>query len=378
MIKASVVYSMVNEHATIMDYKSFTAEDLTNDAFFKEWVLNPTKANDQFWKDFLNSNPHQRAVVEEAKEFVLLLSSDVESVEDIHEIQKIKRNIDQAIFATDFTNSEVEPTHELSDLETTTSLYSIYYKITACLVLTILAGFSFYYLRIRTTKSKDQLSATKLEAPRGKRTFITLSDGTKIWLNADSHLEYKKTFKNLPTREVYLDGEAFFDVAEDKSKPFIVHTSDVSIKVLGTAFNVRSFAQDPIIETTLVRGRITINSKATPHDEIALLPLEQAVFKKESQELILHRHIEADNYTSWKHGELVFDEKPLADIIKDLERWYNVRIHMDNLNEQKCSFSGRFKNERLEEVLELFKSSDDVSFEIKNNDVFIIGNPCNN
>ena len=358
-----------------MDYNSFIAEDFINDSFFKEWVLNPTKANDQFWRNFLNSNPGKKEDIEEAKEFILLLNSDVDSDDNFHEIQKIKRKIDHVIYASDFTENNVRQADELISETNATFLYS---KIAASLVLILLAGISLYYFKFRTVKNNNLLSATKLEAPRGKRTFITLSDGTKIWLNADSHLEYKRSFKDLPTREVYLEGEAFFDVAEDKSKPFIVHTSDVSIKVLGTAFNVRSFAQDPIIETTLVRGRIAINSKATPNEQLALLPLEQAVFKKESQELILRRHIETDNYTSWKQGELVFNEKPLPDIIKDLERWYNVKIHMDNLSEQKCSFSGRFKNERLEEVLELFKSSDDVSFEIKNKDVFIIGNPCNN
>src|SRR5690606_11338540 len=128
----------------------------------------------------------------------------------------------------------------------------------------------------------EDVSYREVQTPRGDRSLTVLDDGTQVWLNANSTLRFATDFVAGNTREVFLDGEAFFDVVEDKSKPFIVHASGVSVEVLGTAFNVLSYDDDGVVETTLVRGKIDIvPNGGDSNSHLTLLPNQRAVFNRE-------------------------------------------------------------------------------------------------
>jgi transmembrane sensor len=209
-----------------------------------------------------------------------------------------------------------------------------------------------------------------------KQSFIVLEDGTRVWLNVASTLRYADSFKDKAIREVYLEGEAFFDVAEDKKKPFIVSTSGVSIKVLGTAFNVRSYPQDASVETTLLRGKVTVQSQENDVVPVVLAPNEKAVFTKKSKSIVSEKIGNADTYTAWKEGIIVFDDKPFSYILETLERWYGVRIIMEDEHSMNCTFSARFKNKTLQEVLEIFKTTESINYSMEENHVMITGKLC--
>src|SRR5437773_11061947 len=151
--------------------------------------------------------------------------------------------------------------------------------VAAVLTGIILSSYFFIFQR-KNTQSKA-VAINEIEAKKGARSYMLLPDGTKVWLNSDSKLEYKDNF-NDSIREVTLSGEAYFDVVKDAAHPFIVHTSDIDIRVLGTAFNVKSYPKESSIETTLIHGLIEVTNKKLPGSpKVILNPHEKLVFRKQ-------------------------------------------------------------------------------------------------
>jgi transmembrane sensor len=184
-----------------------------------------------------------------------------------------------------------------------------------------------------------------------KRTVI-LSDGSLVTLNGGSTLSFNTKGKR---REARLSGEAYFDVKHIADRPFYVNTSQIEIKVLGTAFNVKSYSDEDAVETTLIRGKVTVKNLREPNQSqpIELTPNEQAVFNKTTY-LLSKTVPETDSGTAWRKGILVFEDEPVKDILAEIGKWYNVDF---TLEEQPgdCRFNIFIENETLDEVLQLFE-----------------------
>lgn len=224
-------------------------------------------------------------------------------------------------------------------------------------------------------QTSPQINA-KVTSSSGEIILKVLSDGTKIWLNAESSIVYPVSFSGLRTREVFLSGEAFFDVAEDEEHPFIVRTKDISIKVLGTAFNVKSYEGDPTVKTTLVRGKVQIQSgKGDKEKAVELKPNQQAVFSHSTEKMTL-LSVEAENFISWNSGSLVFKDEILYDVVKSLERWYGVAIHIPDGSNMDCRLTARIDKESLDQTLEMLQSLTGITYQIEGNKVYIRGNIC--
>lgn len=169
----------------------------------------------------------------------------------------------------------------------------------------------------------SQAMLTECHVENGQTKVLRLSDGTQVRLNAGSSLFYPQCFSRLfSRRDVYLDGEAHFDVAENGSQPFIVHVGNLKVKVLGTHFNVKAYPAEELVTTTLEQGRVKVYG-----DKIAmtLLPDEQAVYNRISGKMT-KRSVDSGNYNQWMKGKLLFDQTPLKVIIADLQRRYDVSI----------------------------------------------------
>lgn len=166
----------------------------------------------------------------------------------------------------------------------------------------------------------------QLVIPYGKTSEILLPDGTKVYLNAGSRLVYPEYF-NDKNREVFLVGEAFFEVIEDKTHPFVVQTTDLRIKVLGTKFNVSAYPSENVIETVLTEGKVRLehNNSGLFSVSTDLLPNQLAAFYKVSGEVKL-QNVNTDNYTLWKDGVFKFESTDLNRVVKRLERYYNIRF----------------------------------------------------
>jgi ferric-dicitrate binding protein FerR (iron transport regulator) len=200
-------------------------------------------------------------------------------------------------------------------------------------------------------------------SPAGSISEWTLPDGTIIFLNAGSEIKYSSETRG--PRTVHLTGEAWFDVAQDKKRPFIVSTPWYDIKVTGTKFNVKAYEIDREVITTLEKGKIILMSTGDFRfgDDITLQPGEQAVFDKNSRELAL-KNVNTRWYTSWKDNKLIFMNMDLKDLIVLLERKYGVNIVVKNPDILSYHCDGTFKNETIIEVLEIIKKTLPINYNI--------------
>jgi ferric-dicitrate binding protein FerR (iron transport regulator) len=205
--------------------------------------------------------------------------------------------------------------------------------------------------------------------PYGKRIEITLADGTRIWLNSGSQLSYPVSFTS-NSREVYLSGEAFFEVESDPSKPFQVITDDMKIEATGTRFNVTSYANDPTTQTVLLSGKVSAGKNKRFARTVDIEPGERIAYNKQEDNLMKDR-VDVELYASWIDGYLIFDNEPVDEVFRKLERYYNKNILTEKLS-GRPTFTGKLDlADDLEKVLEniAFSASFSVEFE---NDTFII------
>lgn len=214
----------------------------------------------------------------------------------------------------------------------------------------------------------------EVTSSNGQIVLTVLPDGTKVWLNAQSRLLYPSRFGN--TREVTLEGEAYFDVVEDKARPFIVHADDITIRVLGTAFNIKSYPDDRAISTTLVRGKVVIETQDNPKaPPIELKPNQQAVFSHASNDIELHQ-VDANRYASWTNGSLIFEDDQVYDVLKTLERWYGVHIRVPEPSNLECRLTAKIDKETLSETMELLQALTGMRYTVTDNEVIIQGKIC--
>lgn len=207
--------------------------------------------------------------------------------------------------------------------------------------------------------------------PYGQIFKLKLSDGTLVWLNAGSRLRFPQTFVNADkTRMVYLEGEAFFDVAKNRDRPFIVNTHEVDVKVLGTKFNISSYETDDYIATTLVEGSVGVYETGTPENGTRLIPGFQANYDKFGNSFSKTK-VDTYIYTAWMEDRLVIDNLKFSEILVRLERRYAVKFvnRAESLNDE--IYKGEFEDEDIESVLETISLSTPFNYEINQNMIII-------
>ncbi|PCH68356.1 MAG: hypothetical protein COC06_09655 [Bacteroidales bacterium] len=208
-----------------------------------------------------------------------------------------------------------------------------------------------------------------IEIPRGGEYQLTLSDGTKVWLNSETVIKYPVAFSSVK-REVQLTGEAYFEVTENKASPFIVTTAKMKVNVFGTSFNVRAYNNENIT-TTLVSGSVSINQTANLK-EYKLQPNEQAIVSDQKTTI---KNVIVDQYIAWKDGRILFEENTLEEIFSNLSRWYNIDVVYTNTEIKKLRFSIDLKRyDDFNEILEILELTKKVKFEIQNNTLLIMKN----
>ncbi|WP_408030357.1 FecR family protein [Tenacibaculum xiamenense] len=226
---------------------------------------------------------------------------------------------------------------------------------------------SLYFLNNTHNEQQIEIAQNDVkETQYGQKFTLTLSDGTIVKLNSDSRIIYPKKFSG-STREIELEGEAFFDVAHNPDKPFIIKTGDLSTKVLGTSFNIQAYKESKNIEVTLATGKVALYNKNKLTSN--LTPSEQASFSKTSGELNIKK-VDISKYIEWKEGVLRFENTSLAEASIKLEKWFGVQFKFENDQIKNCHFTGVFKNESLQNIL------DNISF-IKPNITYKFNNDKN-
>ncbi len=233
-------------------------------------------------------------------------------------------------------------------------------KIAAAVIIGLLAG--AYVASLIRTKVEPVYYAA--HSPKGSVSQLIMPDSSIVFLNADSRVRYRMEGKN-KIREVYLEGEAWFDVARNKKKPFIVHTPFYDVKVTGTQFNIKAYESDRELTTTLEEGQILIQSSGYFRlaEDIILKPGEQMVLDKDSKEVSI-KNVNPEWFTSWKDNKLIFVNMDLKELMVLLERKYGVNIEVKNKEILKLHFDGTIKNESIIEFLEIIKKALPIDYKV--------------
>lgn len=262
-----------------------------------------------------------------------------------------------------------------------------HYIRTLLAVAAVFAGLIFFsWLYVKQFRSQSGIAETsRIEtiAKPGAKSRLLLPDGSTVWLNSGSRISYPASFTD-SLREVELEGEAYFDVAKNAGRPFVVHTRDIDVRVLGTAFNVKCYPEDGRTEATLIRGSVLVSKTGGSRQETVLLrPHEKVVVYRapENVSAVPHEMIvkplkrnAADTAmveTAWVYNKLVFDGEDFREIATEMERWYNVKIVINDSTIARYRFHAKFENESITEVLAALRLSLPFAFKINDNEVNI-------
>jgi transmembrane sensor len=240
-------------------------------------------------------------------------------------------------------------------------------RVAAMFILPVLTAAGVYFYMSRNQSPTAPLIVS---VERGQKANITLPDGSKVWLNSQSKLTYSANF-NIKKRELQLDGEAYFEVAHNPNKPFIVQSKDISVEALGTAFGVKAYDEDNLASSILMRGKVRVT---TPDGEAILLPNDRIMYDKTTRKKAKNTVTNATDFTGWIHNELRFENESLGDIAKTIQRIYNVEIVFASEKLKNQHYTGTINNNSLESVLNIISLTSPVSFQINDQQVTLSEN----
>ncbi len=237
--------------------------------------------------------------------------------------------------------------------------------IAAALLISVAAGYLAHWLNY-TPKQEHFMASQATQA--GERKVITLTDGSKVTLNNRSELRYASDFDG-NKREVWLKGEAFFDIKRDTKRPFIVHTEQLNVRVLGTSFNVRSYQNDKQTSVGVVTGKVGVN-KANADKTYMLLPGNLLSYHKTS-DAFNQQTLSTDEILGWQNGLLVFHQEAIEEIVPELERWYNVSVQVNRKHLLKKRITASFSRKSLPAVMEILSKTGGFTYVIDQDKVQI-------
>lgn len=363
------------ESFPVTDYSNFEVEDFLHDDFFIDWVLKATPEQQDFWDQWLSKNPDRKNIVEKAR---LIISSIV--------VEPLECELTEAE-----VNSMVTYVHEHGFNEAAESnivLVKFYqtkwFRFAALLLAFVTAGLIFS--KIRTGSDLKEQSFVQVADPylnvinnTQQTKLVRMNDGSLAVLKPGSGLKYLKTFKN--KREVFLDGEAFFEIHKNPAMPFLVHSHDMVVRVLGTSFTVKSFNNNQTFKVIVNTGKVLVyNQKAvTTADKrrytVMLTPNQQVIYEPKQSQVkkeILTTPLTLSKEIAQK--EFTFDNAPLSVIIEKIEKAYDVNIEYDKAKLGNISLTASLSDRPLDEKVKLICKAINVSCDFVDGRI-IINNP---
>lgn len=239
-------------------------------------------------------------------------------------------------------------------------LTRIYMKAAAILLIPLMVagGLVYSYLSHEDEPIADQQVSSTIYAPLGARVSFNLPDGTTGMLNSGSHITYSLPFSN--SRQVTMEGEAWFEVKRDQEHPFEINTVNSAIKVLGTSFNLSAYPAENYVEVVLKDGQVEFLNKAGDKT-VTMDPSERLVFR---QGKVSRSITDPSKYIAWTEGKMVFNNDPMAEVARRIERWYNVKVVLADKELEQYSFRGTFQDDKLEEVFRLLSLTSPIRYQI--------------
>jgi ferric-dicitrate binding protein FerR (iron transport regulator) len=240
--------------------------------------------------------------------------------------------------------------------------WSVVQRVAAVLLLPLLVYSG--YQTIHNKSQKENVLLQTVSSRQGMVAEFSLPDGTRVWLNSGSQLQFPVSFAS-DKREVSLKGEAFFEVTRNEKQPFIVSARDLNVEVLGTSFNLISYEEEEQSEVILFEGKVKLSAESgSIIKELGTMhPGQRAVYTEGSKSLNTHE-VDLHKYIAWREGNLVFQDDSMNDVVKRLSRWFNVEIIIDDPEINEYIYKATFRNENLKQVLNLLKLSAPIDYRI--------------
>lgn len=353
-----------------MDNQKHSFEDLILDESFVKWVKNPDYELNLYWEQWIKHNHHRWNDILLAREFILRINFKTTQPSG-----KVTKRVFNKII--DNTRGNKKSYREENNgrrpgyrMMSSARPSGYYVKIAAVLLIIVLSAGCLYliYKQNQAYLVENQAIARITKSnPSSIRSKIKLPDGTKVWLNAASEISYPEKFGNV--REVQLKGEAYFEVVKNAEAPFIVHTPLAVVKVLGTSFNVNAYEDDREDFISLVSGRVKISTVAG-NEKFLLVPGEQLAINSTSG-VVETRLFDEKEVRGWTEGWLAFKNANKDEIIRKLERWYDVTITVVNEPAEEWNINGYFRDQSLELVLDRLSFSKGFTYKIEGRSVLI-------
>lgn len=332
-------------------------KDLLEDLEFIRWVRQPDKDLNLYWERWIASNPDRIEDIKLAKQILLNLKfpAQIPSMETKREVlNKLLKDYSSG------TSKRKTPRHIRTALWDNQSS-----RVAAILIVIFALSFLFHAIVQENSPEKEQqipqwISITK-STNYGEKLNFALPDGSMVWLNAGSNLEFPSAFVD-SVRLVKLQGEGFFEVVEDVGKPFKVQTGSLTITALGTSFNVNSRNKNDL-RVSLVTGKVMVDD-ASREGEFFLTPGQELAYNPEDKIGLVYP-FELELAQGWRKGILVFKKAPFDHVKSELERWYGVTISTSGSYTTSWRFSGKFENQTLETVLVSLSNIEEFTYEIE-------------
>ncbi len=309
----------------LMPYFAFTVDDFCKDPYFIRWVTTPTDESDAFWQAFMREYPHKQADIQLAIGYIHTIHFQ-EMDPTPADLDRLKQRIFRDIAAP--PPVRVIRWYQRPYLAVAAVLF---------LVVSVAMGWWLYQAKAPLT----------YETAYGKIETVRLADGSVVTLNANSLLTVTKHLTDGPVREVWLRGEAYFDVAKRNGARFIVHTPDATIVVLGTEFNVNTRREQTHI--VLHEGKVQLTTNRQP--AVVMHPGDMATVTPTEQRVRLQR-VQPAQYEAWKESSLILDGKPLTEILNTLEDTFGVTIKLEDTELAKKSLTGKLRTEVADDCIE--------------------------
>ena len=364
-----------------MNFNKMEVTDLLTDESFINYCNKSSPADIAFWENYIKENPQYQRVVEHAREKYITLFNEL-------------ANADLEVQLADLKNKMIEKQPNLQNYPGDTiitskpTLVSWIYRLSAAAAVLIVA----VYFIVTYSGTGDTAGTKTYVANYGERKNIQLPDGSEVTLNAGSTIKIKGDFGK-DFRDVYLEGEAFFDVKHNAKIPFIVHTLAMDVKALGTAFNVRAYLNEQLTETSLIKGLVEVTLIENQHSKMLLYPNHKVMWDHKLTTTDTNtspsnntKPVETDRFTkklvttddgdireiAWKENKLIFEDQLFSDIATYLERWYGVQINFEDDTLKGYRFTGTYEKEDLNTVLEFLKESRNFHYRIVKGEPLII------
>lgn len=370
-----------------MDYMKFGIEDFLSDDSFLEYCLETNSQSVEFWRKWLEHHPEKLQVANSARALFYTLNGNI-SAETFRQDQAVFKNA-LNLQLNGVTSPLSHHQVEFSAPPQRNNLRRLWISVTSVAAIALLAiGVFIYKNQSRSPLTGDTLTYRAL---LGKKEVVKLIDGSVVTLNGGSHINLQKGF-NINKRELTLSGEAYFVVAHNAAKPFIVHTEKITIKDIGTEFNVKAYPTDKRTEASLIKGLVEISINASANNtqkqkSIILSPNKKFVldnininkplkFKELKQNFSISsitKNYETNSVveTDWTQNKLTFFDEPLVDIAVQMERWYGVKVVILDPALKNIHFTATFDHGELNQVLEALKLSGNFNYRKEGNVISI-------